>query len=155
MKIRRITRFDYDQIIEMGLAFAKETKLKGWQENEIDPEHVKRVLFSCETSGVSVCAEDSSGQIQGIFLTHRVKDTWIPKILRLQELAWWVKPEYRNSQVGIQLFQEYVRLAEELRQRGEIESYTVGKHRYSPEIVEKIIQGAGFTHLETTYQIGE
>lgn len=155
MKIRRLERKDYPAVIAMGLAFAKETELVGWNSNELNHEHAKKILLSCELAGHSLVAEDDQGEIQGILLTIKDRDVWMPHLIRLKEVAWWVKPEHRKTAVGPMLFEAYITAAESMRASGEIISYTIGRHRYSPEHLETYVKSKGFSFLESTYIIGE
>jgi hypothetical protein len=150
--IRKINRFDYEEILDIMLDFADATHMKGFQRDTYDRETAKKVLLRCEVGGISLCSTTESGRIQGVILSLRDRDTWIPDIVRLRELAWWVRPEYRNTTVGARLFHAYQKQAELLHKAGEITSYTVSKMDISPDFdYEK----RGFRFLESTYIAGE
>lgn len=155
MQIRLMVREDFQQITALGMEFAKESKLIPWNSTGIDPQHVSRVLYSAMTNGLCLVALEENGIINGMLLSIKDRDTWIPSIIRLKEMAWWVKPEFRKTSLGIQLLDDYISRAEQLRLRGEIMTYSIGHYVYSPKIAEQLIQARGFKFLETNYVIGE
>ena len=150
--IRQINRWDYEQILDIMQAFADATEMKGYDYDQTDRQRAKEILLRCEVGGVSLCKATEAGEIQGVILSLIDQDLWIPRVLRLREVAWWVKPEYRNSTVGAKLFHAYRQRAEELRQQGRIQSYTISRMSFSPEFD---FERRGFRHLESTYILGE
>jgi GNAT superfamily N-acetyltransferase len=150
--IRKINRFDFEEIVDIMLDFADATNMKGYRENELTRESIKKVLLRCEIGGISLCSTTEEGRIQGVILSLRDRDLWIPTIIRLRELAWWVRPEYRNTTVGARLFHAYTKAADELISRGEIVSYTISKMNFSPDLD---YERRGFRFLESTYIVGE
>jgi hypothetical protein len=57
-----------------------------------------------------------------------------PKILMLNELAYWVNPESRMSSAGYKLIKRYQEAAEELKQQNDIQAYTISKMVTSPDL---------------------
>jgi predicted N-acetyltransferase YhbS len=154
MQIRSLERQDFEQVTALGKLFAAESGLIPWNANPIDDVHVHRMLYYTMTQGISLVAVEND-VIVAMLLSARSPDTWIPSVLRLRELAWWVAPEYRRTGVGIDIFTEWCRRAEEQRAAGVIASYSVGHYAHSPEVAVKLIQSKGFKFLESTYSIGE
>jgi hypothetical protein len=150
--IRKINRFDFEEIVDIMLDFADATKMKGYKRDEYNREYAKKILLRCEVGGISLCSTTEEGRIQGIILSLRDRDLWIPEIIRMRELAWWVRPEYRNTTVGARLFHAYTKAADELVSKGEIVSYTVSKMSFSPNLD---YERRGFRFLESTYIVGE
>jgi hypothetical protein len=150
--IRKINRFDYDEVIDIMVDFADATTMKGYKEYGYNRESIKKILLRCEVGGISLCSTTEEGRIQGIILSLRDRDLWIPEIIRMRELAWWVRPEYRNTTVGARLFHAYTKAADELVSKGEIVSYTVSKMSFSPNLD---YERRGFRFLESTYIVGE
>ena len=151
MKIRKINRFDYEQVMDMMIDFAVKTGVKDLCQEIYDREHAGKILLHCERSGISLVAE-VDGQVVGMLLSVADRDLWIPKVVRLRELAWWVKEEYRNTTIGARLFQRYTQGAEELLEQGRITGYTISKMYNSPDFD---YERRGFRYVESTYMIGE
>jgi len=59
---------------------------------------------------------------------------WSPQILVLQELAWYVLPEYRNTTIGYRLVKAYLNYAEQLVRNDRIRYYTLNKMVSSPNL---------------------
>ena len=154
MQIRLMTRDDFEQVTQLGKLFAKETGLIPWNSRDIDDVHVHRQLYRAMTAGLSLVAESAQG-IEGIFLSVKDTDMWIPSIIRLKEMAWWIQPELRGTNVGVLLLDSYIERAEAMRERGEIMTYSIGHYVYSPEIAKKLILAKGFKFLESNYVVGE
>lgn len=148
--IRRLQRSDYAQIFELMQEFAHETAIPDLQKENYDYASVQQVLFRCEKGGVSFVAQ-TDATITGCILSILVPDLWIPEIIRLRELAWFVRPEYRGSSVGARLYHAYVGQAEELRRAGRITGYTMTKLDVSPDFD---YERRGFRHIESTYMMG-
>ena len=148
--IRKITRFDYDQLCEFMIEFAIETGIKTYDKETYNYEYAKNILLRCEKAGVSLVAEHE-GKIVGMILSLRVPEVWMPDIIRLRELAWWVRPEYRSTTVGARLFAEYRSQAQELLDEKKITGYTITKLSTSPDFD---YERRGFKFIEATYMVG-
>lgn len=151
MQITPLRRGDYNEIIDMLILFGHESGISEMIQPVYDREHLRQVVTRCEFSGASWIAYNDK-EIMGMILAMRYQDFWIPKIIRMRELAWWVKPNYRGTTAGARLFRNYVESCELLRTTGKIASYTVSKMANSPNFD---YERRGFRHVESTYQIGE
>ena len=151
MKVRKINRFDYEQVMDMMIDFAQSTGIKDLNHETYDRDHARKILLHCEHSGISLVAEHE-GQIIGMLLSVADRDLWIPRVVRLRELAWWVREEYRTTTAGARLFQHYTNGAEELLEQGRITGYTISKMYSSPNLD---YERRGFRYVESTYMIGE
>lgn len=125
--IRRLERSDYTAVIEMLMEFANETGIKDMDLGLYDPKHAYQVLLRCQHAGISLVATTSQGQIVGMLLSMKCQDVWLPTVVRLREIAWWVKPEHRGTSLGGRLFFNYCNLADQMLQQGEITGYTMTK----------------------------
>lgn len=144
--IRRLQRADYDQVIELLEEFSDQTGL--FNQREKDYDNVRRLLLRCEKTGHSFVAQNNA-RIIGVILSIPVPDLWYPKIIRLREIAWFVRPDDRQQTWGLQLYQAYVEAAELDRRKGRITGYTMTKLTNSPKIPY-----LGFRVVETTYLQG-
>ena len=147
MKIRPLNKFDYESTMDMMVDFARAAGVKDLDKDSYNRDYARKILLHCQLSGVCPVAE-VDGQVVGFILSMKDRDLWIPTIYRLREVAWWVKPEYRNTTAGGRLFSEYCRGADELLDSGAITSYSISKLSGSPDFdYEK----RGFKFVESTY----
>ena len=63
-----------------------------------------------------------------------VPTIWDDTIRSMNELAWYVKPEYRAGTVGYRLFKAYVDYGNELKRQGRIRYFTMSKMDTSPNL---------------------
>ena len=148
MMIRRLERADYNQVIELLKDFAWQTEFTKLKREVYDYEHVKQVLLRCEKTGLSFVAQDDAS-ITGCILSILVPDMWVPEIVRLRELAWFVLPEYRNQGLGDQLYMAYCQSAEQWRRQGRITGYTMSRLSTTPRK-----EYHNFKLVEQTYMVG-
>jgi GNAT superfamily N-acetyltransferase len=151
MRIRPLQRADYPEIRSMLIDFGLETAITTLDQPEYDFAHFDQILLRCEYSGASLVAQ-SDGEIAGMILALRESDLWIRKIIRMRELAWWVRPQYRGSSVGGRLWSTYIDRCEDLKIRRQITGYTVSRLATSPPFD---YERRGFRFIEATYMIGE
>jgi hypothetical protein len=149
--IRNITRHDYDQVIEGMRLFRTEAGRSSHLTHDYDLTHITRVLDYCRLSGVCLIAEHNTG-LQGFLISAKNPDVWQPKILRLQELLWWVRPDVRGSSIGGRLLVKYKQQAESMKAAGEIFSYSIGRAKTTTDID---FSKLGFEFYESQYIIGE
>ena len=75
-------------------------------------------------------------------------NVWCPTVKELHELAWWVKPEYRNTSIGGRLWIEFNECAKHLIEEKRVEIVFVSSMVNSPKLdYEK----RGYELLEQTY----
>jgi RimJ/RimL family protein N-acetyltransferase len=151
MKIRRLERAYYDCCFEMLQEFSRSIEVLTFSKEHYDRNQVFQVLIRCEYTGASFVSEDR-GEITGMILSMITPELWFPKQYRLVELAWWVKPAYRSSTAAARLFHSYKRLADEFRQQGRIQTYTMSRMHNSPKLD---YERRGFRRVEETYLMGE
>jgi len=151
MIVRKIQRWDYDDIIDMLKDFARHIQVDYFQKDQYDYAQAKRILQRCEYTGESFVSEDNNS-ITGMILSMAVPELWFPKEYRLVELAWWVRPEYRMTSAGARLFAKYCEQADLKLKKRQITGYTVSKMSNSPKLD---YARRGFRLIEQTYLMGE
>lgn len=150
--IRNITRHDYDLVIEGMRLFRTEAGRSSHLTHDYDLTHVMKVLDYCRLSGVCLIAEDTDHNLQGFLISAKNPDVWQPKIIRLQELLWWVRPDVRSTNIGGRLLVKYKQQAESMKSAGEIFSYSIGRANTTKDID---FSKLGFEFYESQYIIGE
>jgi len=127
--IREATKHDKAQIIEMMKLFRAESKIEQFQ--EIDNEPYWNRLLDTILAGMGIIyIEDGKGLIMAL-ITHTA---WCDKTLQMYELAWYVKPEYRNTTIGYRLLKSYVDYGKKLKASGRIKLFSIAKMVTSPDL---------------------
>jgi hypothetical protein len=147
MKIRNATFTDYHEVTRMLVEFGNATPTTVHSNADHDPDHVNRTLLNIQKSGYVLVA-DSGHELAGMLIAQIVPDVWMPHRQTLQEMAWWVKPEYRDTTAGARLFREYCKRAKMLIVNKKIQGYTMTMLANSPAID---LVGRGWTPVETNY----
>ena len=130
--IRQATRQDKTQIIDLMKLFRAESGIKQYQ--NLDNEQYWHKLLDTILAGAGVIyIEDGVGLIMAI-ITPTI---WCDKTLALHELAWYVKPEFRNTTTGYRLLKAYVDYGKQLKKEGRIKMFTITKMVTSPDIDRK------------------
>lgn len=141
--IRKATKYDKLQIIEMMKAFREESNIE--QYKHLDNLTYWNKLLDTILAGQGVIfIEDGKGLIMGL-ITHTA---WCDRTFQMYELAWYVKPEFRNTTVGYRLLKEYIEYGQQLKEQGRIRLFTIAKMVTSPDIkYDKF----GFKKLDETW----
>lgn len=141
--IRQATKHDKKQIIDLMKLFRKESGIKQY-ENLNNEDYWNRMLDTILAGAGVVFIEDEVGLIMAI-ITPTI---WCDKTLYMQELAWYVKPEKRNTSIGYRLLKKYIEYGNKLKQDGRIAMFAIAKMPTSPNIkYEKF----GFTKLDENW----
>jgi len=127
--IRMATKFDKTEIVEMMTGFQRESNIPELRELH-NPAHWDRLLATIFAGAGVIFIEQGKGLIMGIIAPN----IWCDKTLQLYELAWYVKPEYRNTSVGYKLLKRYIDYGNDLKQSGRIKFFTIGKMPSSPDL---------------------
>ena len=127
--IRQATKFDKTEIIEMMKQFRQEADLPEYmgEENE---EYWNLLLDTILVGKGVIFLEEGKGLLMA--LIHPT--IWNNKIHTMQELAWYVKPEFRHTTVGYRLLKAYIEYGDELKEDGRIKFFSVSKMDTSPDI---------------------
>jgi N-acetylglutamate synthase-like GNAT family acetyltransferase len=141
--IRKATKHDKTQIIQMMQLFRAESHIE--QYKDLDNLAYWNELLDSIFSGQGIIyIEENVGLIMGLI----VPTIWCNKTLALHELAWYVKPEYRNTTTGYRLLKAYVDYGKQLKQEGRIKMFTITKMVTSPDIK---YQKFGFSKLDENW----
>jgi hypothetical protein len=127
--IRQATRQDKQQIIKMMKLFRAESNIVQYQGLNNEP-YWNRLLDTILAGAGIIYLEDDVGLIMAI-ITPTI---WCDKTLSMQELAWYVIPEKRNTSIGYRLLKKYVEYGNKLKQEGRIVMFGMTKMITSPDI---------------------
>jgi N-acetylglutamate synthase-like GNAT family acetyltransferase len=141
--IRKATRHDKNQIISLMKLFRKESNIKQYQ--ELDNElYWNRLLDNILAGAGVIYIEDNVGLIMALI----APTIWCDKTFYMQELAWYVIPEKRNTSIGYRLLKKYVDYGNKLKDQGRISMFAIAKMVTSPDIkYDKF----GFTKLDENW----
>jgi hypothetical protein len=141
--IRQATRQDKQQIINMMKLFRAESNIVQYQGLDNEP-YWNRLLDTILAGAGIIYLEDDVGLIMAI-ITPTV---WCDKTLGMQELAWYVIPEKRNTSIGYRLLKKYVEYGNKLKQEGRIVMFSMTKMVTSPDVKYSKF---GFSKLEENW----
>jgi hypothetical protein len=127
--IRKATKHDKTQVIQMMQLFRAESHIEQYKDLD-NVEYWNRLLDSILAGQGIIYIEDGVGLIMGVVMPT----IWCDKTLVLNELAWYVKPEHRNTTVGYRLLKAYVDYGKQLKQEGRIKMFTIAKMVTSPDL---------------------
>jgi hypothetical protein len=117
--IRLATRYDIPRLLEIVEAYAYENPIqKLGQQNNHFPKYVEELLFSI-IQGRGFIYVDS--YMRGAIVAYKTSNIWSPKVKELNELLWWVEPEYRNGTVGGRLWKAFDNRANAMLESGEVD----------------------------------
>ena len=141
--IRQATKYDKTQIIDMLKMFRDEAEIDYVKQLK-DETYINRVLDMIFAGAGVVFVDDNKGFIMGL-ITHTA---WCDKTNQMYELAWYVKPEFRNTSIGYRLLKSYIDYGKQLKEQGRIKLFTIAKMVTSPDIkYDKF----GFTKMDETW----
>jgi predicted GNAT family N-acyltransferase len=140
--IRKATRFDKTELIEMLIQFGNEFLPELMQYANVD--YADKLLTNIIAGAGFIFIEQGKGMIIGSLAPYYYND----KVLALSENAWYVKPEFRNTTVGYRLFKAYLEEADKLKKENRIQIISVGKLHNSPDIH---YQKYGFRKMQESY----
>jgi hypothetical protein len=124
--------------------FRNESPVQQYKDLE-NPEYINRLLDSIIAGKGVIFIADGIGMIIGI-ITPII---WDDTAFALYELAWYVKPEFRNkSTIGYRLLKSYINYAKKLKNEKRIKLYTITKMTTSPDIK---YQKFGFSKIEENW----
>lgn len=127
--IRQATKYDKQQIQEMMKSFRQESQIPQYKELD-NPEYWNELLNSILGGRGVIYIAEGKGLIIGLISPV----IWCNKTLGLYELAWWVKPEFRNGTTGYKLLKAYIDYGTRLKQEGRIKLFTLSKLPNTPDI---------------------
>jgi hypothetical protein len=141
--IRQATKYDKQQIIDLMQLFRAEANIEFYRHlNNI--VYWNKILDSILVGQGVVFLEEGKGLLMAV-ITHTA---WCDKTYQMYELAWYVKPEFRNTTIGYRLLKSYIDYGNQLKEEGRIKMFTMSKMITSPDIkYDKF----GFKKLDETW----
>lgn len=144
--IRHATKYDLNELVEMVRQYAKEFPSElAKQDQWFDKQYIQQILYTMIAGRGFVLIDDEN---RGFLAAIVTPNTWYPKLSELCELAWWVKPEHRNSTIGGKLWLAFDKEATAMKESGRVQYIKTALTVGSPSIdYEK----RGYKQLETAY----
>lgn len=127
--IRQANKYDKTQIIEMMKAFREEANLPELLDVD-NEEHWNSLLDNIFAGQGVIFFEEHKGLIMALIMPT----IWCNKTFAMHELAWYVKPEQRNTTLGYRLFITYLNYAKQLKEQGRIKYFSMTKLDTSPNL---------------------
>lgn len=145
--IRVAERYDIEVIIEMmrHYAAAGPVKLLSTNQNE---EHVRKFITALLVGAGRIWLAERDDRVVGMLIAARNPNLWNPELVYLQELAWWVEPEARNTMIGARLLYAFRDYAISEIDSGRCAGYTLSKMINSPDLDYSKL---GMNKLEETW----
>lgn len=141
--IRQATKYDKKEIIEMMQLFRAEADIEQYKHLD-NVVYWNKLLDSILAGQGVIFLEEGKGLIMAL-ITHTA---WCDRTFQMYELAWYVKPEYRNTTIGYRLLKEYIDYGKQLKEQGRIKLFSIAKMVSSPNIkYDKF----GFNKLDETW----
>jgi hypothetical protein len=133
MKIRFADVWGTEEIIDMLKKYREASPINLHKTTEDD--HARAILAHIFAGlGIVLVAEDADKSLAGMLIAMKNPNVWDPKILMMNELAYWVNPESRGSSAGYKLIKRYQEYADKIKDAGEIQAYTISKMITSPDL---------------------
>lgn len=147
--IREATKQDIPVLIEMMIGYSKESPidLLSLEKNQ-DSLHVSKLLLSIISGRGFILIDEYGCLPRGMIMGIVIPNVWCPKVLELRELAWWVKPEFRNGSIGGRLWTEFNKRGEKMLQEKRVQTVFTTIMATSPLID---YTKRGFKPLEATF----
>lgn len=127
--IRIANKFDKKEIIQMLRMFRLESNIKQYQ--HLDNEEYIDYLLDQILNGMGIIyIEEGKGMIIGLIAPV----IWCNKHYALHELAWYVKPEYRNTTIAYKLVKAYIEFGKQLKENKRVILFTLSKLPDTPSL---------------------
>jgi N-acetylglutamate synthase-like GNAT family acetyltransferase len=133
MKIRPATKFDIPQLIEMLKRYRDHSPLACLKLSN-EEAYIQELLHQVIAGRGIIFVADYVKEIAGMLIAVRNTNAWDPNIIALNELCYWVDTQYRNTSAGYKLLSKYRDYAQELKDQGQIEYFTISKMVNSPDL---------------------
>lgn len=127
--IRKATKYDKTNIIEMMKQFRSESPVKHLY-GEDNEQYWSGLLDNIFAGQGEVFVADNVGLLMCVVLPS----IWNDKVFGLHEVAWYVVPEHRGGTVGHRLFKTYLEYAQEMKRQGRVRYFTMSKMVSSPDL---------------------
>ena len=140
--IRQANKQDLDQLLSMS----KDFWLAGGPIDDWDAGYTHKKLESIIENHL-ILVSDNESVITGMIILVFVDHLCAP-VVNACELAWYVRPEYRGSSIGIKLLQQAVEIS---RASGAKTMTLAYMERSMPDTIQSIYERLGFERNETSY----
>lgn len=127
--IREANRFDKEDVIELMKEFRDSADFIEILADD-NVAYWNRLLDNIFAGSGKIFYSEGKGLLMCVIMPS----IWDDKTFALHELAWYVKPDYRQGTTGYRLFQAYIEYGNELKKAGRIKYYTMTKLDVSPEL---------------------
>jgi N-acetylglutamate synthase-like GNAT family acetyltransferase len=124
---------DIDEIYDMLREYRLASPLVAHQYLTEDTAIAAVQTIIIEDKGIVLLSEDQ-GNITGMLMAVHTGNMWDRNIRCMNELAFWVKPQYRGGLSGYRLLKKYKELGDRLMAAKKIEYYTISKMINSPDL---------------------
>lgn len=141
------TRYDIDVVIELLRHYADSNPVGALKahKNEV---HVRQLITALIMGAGKIWIGYRDELPVGMLIAARNPNVWNPDLIYLQELAWWVEPQHRNSMLGARLLYAFRDYAMAEVDAGRIAGYTISKMVSSPDLDYSRL---GMNKLEETW----
>jgi GNAT superfamily N-acetyltransferase len=147
MKIRLANKFDIPKLADMLRHYRDSGSIKGLNV-ESEETGLKILTMIIVGLGVALISEKDD-KPTGMLLAIKTPYMWDQDKLIMNEIAYWVEPEYRGSTAGYRLLSKYVEYCDELIDNKTIANYTMSQMAGQTLDYSKF----GLKPVETTWSI--
>lgn len=147
MSVRLANRYDIDVIVNMMKHYADAGPVEILRDVQ-NEEHVRKFITAILVGSGRIWLAERENRVIGMLISVRNPNLWNPQLVYLQELAWWVEPEFRNTTAGARLLYAYRNYAIDEIEAKRIVGYTISKMINSPDFDYSKL---GMTKLEETW----
>lgn len=136
LNIRTATLDDLTAMVAMARKFWEHT----WYDEEMDDEHVLKMLYICVTQGIAVVATNYGNPV-GFGVATMGPLLANPRAKCATELAWWLDPEFRLGRTGLRMLQL---MESEAKAKGVKYFSMIAMESSMPEQVTRIYQSQSY-----------
>lgn len=126
--IRVATKFDSSKIMELLINYQNSSSLSKVDGKSITCTKTAEKLLIHIFAGAGIAfVSEQNNTMTGILLGIRTPSLWNHDKLVMNEICYWVEPEYRNGTAGYRLLKAYVDYCKELQDSGNIQNFTISQ----------------------------
>jgi hypothetical protein len=144
--IRLATRADLNIVTDLLLEFLAETSYTTHCA-EPDAEHIKRLVFSVLHQGYIWILFDQDTP-QGVLVAVKEASVWMPQLISLRELVWYVRKSHRGTVAAGRMFVKFCQQGDKMLESGEIAGYFTTRMTTT---VDYDLERRGFRQTEKLY----
>lgn len=122
--IRLADKWDIPQILDLLRLYRDEGIIHG-VENITEEETPRRILTTILAGGGLAIVYEKDKQIVGMLLALKTPLLWDFNKFIMNEIAYFVRQEYRHSTVGYRLLKKYTDTCDDMVNNGDITRYTI------------------------------